>query len=99
MYFLPPPHSLGFFLSQGIAQGQTLYLYAMPENGELEKVILNSISFIHCSLQTTINKAIQMLTSDQHTVNNLSTLITVTDILPANALREAIEAALLPIRG
>jgi hypothetical protein len=68
-----------------MVQGQTLYLYAMLENGDLEKVILNGISFIHRSLQTIINKAIQTLTSDQYTANNLSTLITTADVLPANA--------------
>jgi hypothetical protein len=82
-----------------MVQGQTLYLYAMLENGDLEKVIVNSISFIHCSLQTTINKVIQTLMSNQRTTNNLSTLILATNILPANALGEAIEAALLSIRG
>jgi hypothetical protein len=82
-----------------MTQGQTLYLHTMLENGDLEKVIVNGISFIHHSLQTTINKAIQTLTSDQHTTNDLSTLILATDILPANVLGEAIKVALLPIRG
>jgi hypothetical protein len=81
-----------------MVQGQILYLHAMLENGDLEKVIVNSISFIHCSLQTTINKMIQMLTSNQRTVNDLSTLILATNILPANTLEKAIEVALLSIR-
>jgi hypothetical protein len=105
-FFLSPspciscPHhtSLVFFLSQGMVQGQTLYLHTMLENGDLEKVIVNGISFIHCSLQTTINKMIQTLTFNQRTANNLSILILATDVLPANTLGKAIKAALLSIR-
>jgi hypothetical protein len=81
-----------------MVQGQTLYLHTMLENGDLEMVIVNGISFIHCSLQTTINKVIQTLTSDQSTVNDLSILILATDVLPANALGKAIKVALLSIR-
>jgi hypothetical protein len=82
-----------------MAQGQTLYLHTILENRDLEKVIANSISFIHHSLQTTINKAICTLTSNQHTINDLATLISATDVLLTNALREAIKAALILFRG
>jgi hypothetical protein len=63
----------------------------MLENGDLEKIIMNGISFIHHSLHTMINKAIHILTSDQCITNDLTTLITATDILPANTLGKAIK--------
>jgi hypothetical protein len=71
----------------------------MLENGDLKKVIMNDISFIHCFLQTTINKTIHTLISNQYTINNLATLITVADILSTNTLRKAIKEVLLLIRG
>jgi hypothetical protein len=82
-----------------MVQGQILYLHAILENRELEKVILNGISFIHYFFQTTINKAIQMLTFNQYTTNDFSTLITVTVVLPVNTLEKTIKVALLSIRG
>jgi hypothetical protein len=70
----------------------------MLENGELEKVTMNSISFIHCFLQTTINKTIHTLIFNQYTTNDLATLISAADVLPVNTLGKAIKTVLFLIR-
>jgi hypothetical protein len=59
-------------------QEQILYLYTILENRNLKKIITNSILFIHYFLQTMINKTIHILTFNQYTINNLTTLIKTT---------------------
>jgi hypothetical protein len=81
-----------------MAQGQTLYLHALLDKEDLQKVITNNIQYLHDSLAITIMHTLCVLLNDILTAKNLSLFLDFDLFIKLNAFSILLKTALLLFR-
>jgi hypothetical protein len=81
-----------------MAQGRTLYLHALLDEKDLQKVIMNSIQYLCDSLTTTITHTLRVLLNDTLTAKNLSLFLDLNLFIKPNAFGVLLKTTLLSFR-